>query len=142
MVYPNHLLIFLLHPQNRRQGFRSPSVIEKTGKYMPNNPNPWNNDFFAKSWQSPFRRWWRYGRRLLLVFMLGVFLWVSLDLIAITINAPENTPSVMKVLLHATLTVSISLGLTGITQQLYLRFNSRFKPLKAFFQSRGKLPPL
>ncbi len=109
---------------------------------MLNNPEPWDNNFFAKSWQCPFRRWWRYGRRLLLVFILGVSLWIGLDLIAIAITNPENDPSVMKLLLHAILTVTISLGLTGITQQLYLRLNSRFKPLKAFFQSRGKLPPL
>jgi hypothetical protein len=107
---------------------------------MSHSPEPWNNDFFSKSWQCSFRRWWRYGRRLLLVFILGVFLWVSLDLIAISITNPETYPSVVKLLLHATLTVIISLGLTGITQQLYLRFNSRFKPLKAFFQSRGKSP--
>jgi TRAP-type C4-dicarboxylate transport system permease small subunit len=108
---------------------------------MAHNPHPWNNDFFVRSWQCPFRRWWRYGRRLLLVFVSGVFLWVSLDLLAITIANPESHPPVSKLLLHAALTVMISLGLTGITQQLYLRFNSRFKPLKAFFQ-RGKPPPI
>jgi TRAP-type C4-dicarboxylate transport system permease small subunit len=104
---------------------------------MSHNPDLWNNDFFAKSWQCPFRRWWRYGRRLLLVFILGVFLWVSLDFMAITITNPKSHPSISALLLHAALTVAISLGLTEITQQLYLRFNSRFKPLKAFFQ-RGK----
>jgi hypothetical protein len=89
-----------------------------------------NKDFFSNLWKCPIRRWWRYGRRLMLVFLLGIVLWIGLDFLASGLF--NKSPFVFSVLLHSTLTVSLGLILTAITQYFYIRLSSRFRSIKAF----------
>jgi hypothetical protein len=95
-----------------------------------------NKEFFSKLWKCPIRRWHRYGRKLLFVFILGIVIWVSLDFFAIILMKPQNYPPFLSLVLHALLTISVSLILTLITHQLYLRLSSRFRLIRAFQSSR------
>lgn len=93
---------------------------------------PEGKEFFSKLWKCPIRRWRRYGRKLLIVFILGVLVWTSLDFMAILLMAPQTYPPPHSLLIHVLLTISISLILTLTTQQLHLRFSSRFRLIRAF----------
>ncbi len=97
---------------------------------------PEGKEFFSKLWKCPLRRWRRYRRKLLVVFTLGILVWTSLDFIAILLIDPQIYPPPHSLLIHALLTISISLILTLTTQQLYLRFSSRFRLIRAFQSSR------
>lgn len=97
---------------------------------------PEDKEFFSKLWKCPVRRWRRYGRKLLVVFMLGILVWTSLDFMALLLMNPQNYPPPHSLLIHALLTISISLILTLTTQQLYLRFSSRFRLIRAFQSAR------
>ena len=96
-----------------------------------------SKEFFSKLWKCPIRRLKRYGRKFLLVIVWGIVVWMGLDFAAIFINKPpQHYPSFFSLLLHALLTISLSLILTLTTHQLYLRFNSRFKLIRTFQSSR------
>lgn len=97
---------------------------------------PEDKEFFSKLWKCPLRRWRRYGRKLLIVFILGMLVWTSLDFIAILLTNPKNFPPPHSLFIHALLTISISLILTLTTQQILLRFSSRFRLIRAFQPSR------
>jgi hypothetical protein len=94
-----------------------------------------DTEFFAKLWKCPIRRFLRYGRKLVFVVILGVFIWMSLDFLAIFISQPTNYPPFLSLIIHALLTIFLSFVLTLGTQKLYLRLNSRFRLIRAF------LPP-
>jgi hypothetical protein len=95
-----------------------------------------NTEFFTKLWKCPVRRCWRYGRKFLLVFTLGVLIWMSLDFFAIVLMKPRNYPPFLSLFIHAVSTIVLSLILTLTTHQLYLRLNSRFRLIRAFLPSR------
>lgn len=95
-----------------------------------------NIDFFSKLWKCPIRRCWRYGRKFLFIFTLGVLIWMSLDFFAIVLMKPRNYPPFLSLLIHAVLTIALSLFLTLTTHQLYLRLSSRFRLIRAFLPSR------
>jgi len=99
-----------------------------------------NKDFFLKLWKCPFRRGWRYSRKFLLAILWGIFIWISLDLMAIVLMKPRSYPPFQSLLTHALLTITLSLALTLTTHQLYLWLSSRFRLIRAFQPSR-KLPP-
>jgi len=91
-----------------------------------------NKDFFSRIWKCPFRRSWRYGRKVLFVFIWGIVMWIGLDCLAIVLMKPQNDLPFLSLLVHALLTISLSLILTVFTHQLFVRLNSRFKPIRAF----------
>lgn len=93
---------------------------------------PEGKEFFSKLWKCPVRRWQRYGRKLLVVFILGILIWTGLDFLAILLINPQTYPPPHSLLIHALLTISISLILALTTQQLHLRFSSRFRLIRAF----------
>lgn len=95
-----------------------------------------NKEFFSKLWKCPIRRGWRYGRKFLLVGLLGVFVLMSLDFATLVLMKPRNYPPFLSVLTHALLTITLSLILTLTTHQLYLRLSSRFRLIQAFQSSR------
>ena len=95
-----------------------------------------NNRFFVKLWKCPMRRGWRYGRKFLLVVLLGLVMWISLDFATIILMKPRTQPPFLSLFIHALLTTTLSLLLTLITQQLYLRLNSRFRLIRVFQSSR------
>lgn len=97
---------------------------------------PEGKEFFSKLWKCPVRRWRRYGRKLLVVFILGILVWTGLNFMAVLLMNPQTYPPPHSLLIHALLTISISLILTLTTQQLHLRFSSRFRLIRAFQSSR------
>lgn len=97
-----------------------------------------NQDFFSKLWKCPIRRGWRYGRKFLLIVLLSIGVWTSLDFIAIVLMKPRNYPPFLSLLIHALLTITLSLILTLSTHQLYLRLSSRFRLIRAFQSARRR----
>ena len=97
---------------------------------------PEDKEFFSKLWKCPIRRWRRYGRKLLIVFILGILVWTSLNFLAIAVMNPKTYPPPHSLFIHALLTISISLILTLTTQQILLRFSSRFRLIRAFHPPR------
>jgi hypothetical protein len=95
-----------------------------------------NKEFFSKLWKCPVRRCWRYGRKFLFVVTLGVFIWMSLDYMAIILMKPQKYPPFSTLFTHSFLTIFLSLILTLTTHQLYLRLISRFRLIRAFLPSR------
>jgi len=95
-----------------------------------------NQDFFSKLWKCPIRRCWRYGRKFLFVITLGIFIWLSLDFFAIILMKPRIYPPFLSLIIHAFLTIILSLILTLTTHQLHLRLNSRFRLIRAFLPCR------
>lgn len=99
-----------------------------------------NTEFFSKLWKCPIRRLLRYGRKLVFVVILGIFIWMSLDFLAIFIHQPTNYPPFLSLIIHALLTIFLSFILTLGTQKLFLRLNSRFRLIRAFLPP--KEPPM
>lgn len=130
LIILNLSLIYLPHT------LRVPRQGRKLMNYM---YKPEGKEFFSKLWKCPVRRWRRYGRKLLAVFILGILVWTSLDFLAILLMNPPTYPPPHSLLIHALLTISISLILTLTTQQLFLRFSSRFRLIRAF-QSIRRTP--
>lgn len=95
-----------------------------------------NKDFFLKLWKCPLRRGWRYGRKFCLAVLWGIFVWMSLDLMAVVLMKPRNYPPFLSLLTHAFLTITLSLALTLTTQQFYLWMSSRFRLIRVFHPSR------
>lgn len=95
-----------------------------------------NKEFFSKLWKCPIRKGWRYSRKLLLVTLLGVFIWMGLDFAAIVLMKPRNYPPFLSLMVHALLTIGLSLILTLTTRQFYLRLSSRFRLIRVFQSSR------
>jgi len=79
----NHSLIYLPHTLR---------VSRQGRKFMHYMNEPEGKEFFSKLWRCPIRRWRRYGRKLLIVFILGVLVWTSLDFMAILLMAPQTYP--------------------------------------------------
>jgi hypothetical protein len=95
-----------------------------------------NTEFFSKLWKCPIRRCWRYGRKFVFIVALGVIIWMSLDFLAIFLTNPRNYPPFISLIIHAFLTIVLSLILTLGTHKLYLRFSSRFRLIRAFLPSK------
>jgi hypothetical protein len=91
-----------------------------------------NKDFFSKLWKSPLRRWWRYGRKLLGIYLVTFLIWIGLNFVSDRLLYPEGHHSFWHLIVHAFLTVGISLILTYTSHNIYLRFKSRFRPIRAF----------
>ncbi len=97
---------------------------------------PGNKEFFSKLWKCPLRRGRRYGRKFLLAVLLGTFVWLGLDFAAVILMKPRADPPFLSLLIHALLTIGLSLILTLTTHQLYLRLSARFRPIRVFQSSR------
>ncbi|MCE3230963.1 MAG: hypothetical protein K0R52_891 [Alphaproteobacteria bacterium] len=95
-----------------------------------------NKDFFLKLWKCPARRAWRYSRKFIFIALLGVLVWVALDFAAIVLMMPHNHPPFLSLVGHAFLTITLSLILTLMTHQVYLRMSSRFQLIRVFQPSR------
>lgn len=94
--------------------------------------NSEHTEFFSKLWKCPIRRCWRYGRKFVFIIALGVFIWMSLDFLALFLTKPRNYPPFLSLIIHALLTIVLSLVLTLGTHKLYLRLGSRFRLIRAF----------
>jgi FtsH-binding integral membrane protein len=95
-----------------------------------------HTEFFSQLWKCPFRRFWKYGRKFLVITALGVFIWMSLDFLAIFLTNPKSYPPFVSLIIHAILTIVFSLLLTLGTHKIYLRFSSRFRPIRAFLPKK------
>lgn len=91
-----------------------------------------NREFFSKLWKCPLRRGWRYGRKVLMVFALSISVWAGLNFLALFFINASSYPPLPSLMMHALLTISLSLLLIITKQQLDLRLRCRFQPIRAF----------
>jgi hypothetical protein len=90
-----------------------------------------NDDFFLNLWKCPYRRWWRYGRKFLVTFTMGMLVWGSINFGVVLLKSPSYFPYT-TLMFYITLTTAISCILAIITHYVQLRQISRFTLVRVF----------